>query len=88
MKKTIAPGNQTRSARVLSDHGPVMEPDMRLNIPRPLRRADLIPILDEGLLQAFRVVLDEALPDRFAVLLDALGRKGSDHDLPDPRLVR
>lgn len=53
---------------------------MPLNIPRPLRRAGPVLALDEGLLQAFRVVLDEGLPDRFAVLLDALGRKGSDHD--------
>ena len=53
---------------------------MRMNIPRPTRQADPARYLDEGLSQAFRVVLDEALPDRFAVLLDALGRKGSDHD--------
>lgn len=57
-----------------------MEPDMRMNIPRPARQADPSKYLDEGLSQAFRVVLDEGVPDRFAVLLDALGRKGSDHD--------
>ncbi len=46
---------------------------------RPIRSPE------DALRTAFETVLDEGVPDRFQVLLDALNRKESDHDrLSDP----
>ncbi len=44
-------------------------------------RARPRPTVDHTLKEAFAPILAEALPDRFRVVLDALGRKGS---LDDP----
>jgi hypothetical protein len=59
---------------------------MQLNIPR--RKADPNHSVDECLFLAFGPVLTEGLPARFAVLLDALSRQGSDHDPDDQRSAR
>lgn len=48
-----------------------------------LRNDTLAPMIDEGLKRAFQPILSERVPDRFHVLLDALSRKGSDHDHPE-----
>ena len=57
---------------------------MRANTPRPLRLADPAPSIDECLTKAFQVILDEGVPVRFRVLLDALYREGSDYDPAEP----
>lgn len=58
---------------------------MPSNAPPQWRKPRPILNPDAALKEAFQTVLAEGVPDRFLVLLDALSRKGSDHDhLPDP----
>ncbi len=58
---------------------------MPQNPPLHPRRACPRQTVDDTLKQAFAPILAEPLPDRFRVILDALGRKGSLDDPNDNR---